>query len=65
MATPLIDIANEKGWWAAIAFIGVMAFRGFTVGRRIGSMEQIQLDQGKQLDYLIERLDTHIDSGSA
>lgn len=73
MATPLIEIANEKGWWAAVGLIGLMAWRGFSVGRRFGTMEQIQLEQGKQmaeikiehgnkLDYLIARLDRHTEA---
>ena len=56
----LIDASNS-GWIAAIGLMGGMAWRSFSVGRRVGELEtkiDIMLNEQK---YLRERFDKHLD----
>lgn len=55
------DLA-KNGWWAAAGFLILVGWRSFSVGQRIGRLEQRQDDHGAKLDYLITRLDAHIDA---
>ena len=67
MADPitLADVMHQKGWWAASAFVLAVSWRSLAVGQRIGRVEQRQDDHGQKLDYIIERLDRHIENTSA
>ena len=56
---------HDKTFLAAIGFIGLMLWRSFTVGQKVGAVIQVQKDHGKQLDYLVARLDKHIENGNA
>ncbi len=58
-------VGRGGGWIAALALVGVGMWRSFAVGQRVGRVEATQQAHGEKLDYLIGRLDAHIDKGVA
>ncbi len=57
----IANALHDQGWWAAAALFGAMVWRSLSIGTRIGRMEQRQEDQGRQLDYLVSRIDSYTD----
>ncbi len=58
MADPtFIDLFHDKGWWAALGFVGLAIWRSLAIGQRIGRIEQTQEHHTDQLRYIINRLD--------
>ena len=56
-------VLDNQGWIAAAGLLLAWVWRSVSLGRRFGGMEATQAAQGKQLDYIAQRLDTHIDRG--
>lgn len=54
----MMDILHDKGWWAALGFVGLMIWRSLAIGQRIGRMESTQEHHTEQLRYIIKRLDS-------
>lgn len=64
----VVNTVHDNGWIAFLGLFGVALWRALAHGQMLGGMKQVQVDQGqklddqgKKIDYLVERFDNFID----
>lgn len=60
--THIAEIVSQGGWWAAVAAIGAAIWRGLTVARAVGRLEQEVRGLRSEVSYVRQRLDKHLDA---